>query len=95
MHGKMELLKPADTRFASYYILLRRLVEMKGALAAIVINDMWDQWKQSSLVVVVEVKRLILDDHFWVDVKFVLEFVQPICDMLRYKETNLKKSMIR
>ena len=40
-HAKMELLNPADTIFASYYILLRRLVEMKGGLAAIVISDMW------------------------------------------------------
>lgn len=41
-HAKMELLKPANTRFASYYILLIRLVEIKGALATIVISDMWD-----------------------------------------------------
>ena len=48
MHAEMELLKPADTRFASYYILPRRLVEMKGALAATVISDMWEQWRLST-----------------------------------------------
>ena len=86
-HAKLELLKPADTRFATYYILLRRLLEMRGALAAIVISDMWDQWRLSSSNVVVEMKRLILDDQFWGDVKFVMEFVEPICDMLRYADT--------
>lgn len=83
----MELLQPADTRFASYYILLRRLVEMKGALATTVICDMWDRWKQSTSDVDLEVKRLILDDRFWTDVKFVMEFVEPICDMIRYADT--------
>ena len=37
---------------------------MKGALAATVISDMWDQWRLSSSDVAVEVKRLILDDQF-------------------------------
>ena len=32
--------------------------------------------------------NLILDDHFWADVKFVMEFVEPICDMLRYVDTD-------
>ena len=61
-HAKMELLKPADTRFATYYILLRRLLEMKGALAATVISELWDQWKLSTSDTGLEVKRMILDD---------------------------------
>ena len=61
---------------------------MKGALATTVISDMWDQWGFSSLDVVVEVKRLILDDQFWGDVKFVMEFVEPICDMLHYVDID-------
>ena len=31
--------------------------------------------------------NLILDDHFWADVKFVMEFVEPICDILHYAYT--------
>ena len=31
---------------------------------------------------------MILDDQFWGDVKFVMEFVEPICDMLRYADTD-------
>ena len=61
---------------------------MKGALAATVISDMWDGWRLSSSNVAVEVKRLILDDQFWGDVKFVMEFVKPICDMLRYADID-------
>ena len=61
---------------------------MKGALAAIVISDMWDGWRLSSSNAAVEVKRLILDDQFWGDVKFVMEFVEPICDMLHYVDID-------
>eukprot|EP00253_Pinus_taeda_P035891 PITA_35891 len=87
-YAKMELLKPADTRFATYYILLRRLVEMKEALSATVVSDMWEQWRLSTSDVALEVKRLILNDHFWVDAKFVAEIIEPICDMIRYADTD-------
>ena len=56
-------------------------MEMKGALTAIVISDMWEQWKQSTSDTVVDVKQLKLDDQFWVDVKFVVELVELICDI--------------
>jgi hypothetical protein len=35
-----------------------------------------------------EVKHLILDDHFWADVKVVVESVEPIGDMLHYADTD-------
>ena len=87
-HVKMELIKPTDTIFASYYIMLRRFVEVKGDLVAIIISDMWEQWRLSTLDAVMEVKRMILDDWFWDDVKFTVEFLEPICDMFRYADTN-------
>ena len=61
---------------------------MKEALSATVINGMRDQWSLSTSNAALEVKRLILDDHFWVDAKFVVEFIEPICDMIRYADTN-------
>ena len=87
-HAKMELLKPVDTKFSSYYILLRRLVGMKGALAATIISDMWEQWRQSTSDAAMAIKRLIWDDRFWVNGKFIVEFVEQICDKLRYANTD-------
>ena len=46
--AKMELLKHVDTRFASCFILLRRLVEIMGDLVTTVVPDMWEQWRQST-----------------------------------------------
>lgn len=35
-----------------------------------------------------EVRWLILDDEFWADMKFVMEFTKSICDMVRYADTD-------
>eukprot|EP01018_Ginkgo_biloba_P016762 Gb_41250 [translate_table: standard] len=43
--SKVELLNPADTRFCTYYILLERLLQVKGALCATVVSDMWAAWR--------------------------------------------------
>lgn len=42
--SKLELLKVAKTRFASHYILLKRLIECKEALASTVILQKWKEW---------------------------------------------------
>eukprot|EP01018_Ginkgo_biloba_P007030 Gb_02764 [translate_table: standard] len=39
--SKVELLKPTDTRFSTYYILLERLLQVRGALYATIVSDMW------------------------------------------------------
>lgn len=31
---------------------------------------------------------MILDDHFWVDVKFVVDFIQPICEVIKLADSN-------
>eukprot|EP01018_Ginkgo_biloba_P005176 Gb_37142 [translate_table: standard] len=62
LHAKVELLKPVDTRYGTYFILLCRLLDVRGALSAMVISEMWTDWKQSSSDVAIQVRRTILDD---------------------------------
>eukprot|EP01018_Ginkgo_biloba_P023290 Gb_03498 [translate_table: standard] len=40
--ASLELLKVAETRFASHFIMLRRLLEVKSSLCNMVISDVWD-----------------------------------------------------
>eukprot|EP01018_Ginkgo_biloba_P006446 Gb_30345 [translate_table: standard] len=86
--SKVELLKPIDTRFTTYYILLERLLQVKGALCTTVVSDMWAGWRQSTSDVLVEVRRMILDDHFWEDVRFVVDFIEPINDVIHFTDTD-------
>eukprot|EP01018_Ginkgo_biloba_P015686 Gb_14230 [translate_table: standard] len=60
---------------------------MKGALCATVVSDMWAAWRQSTSDVVVEVRRMTLDDHFWANVKFVVDFIEPVNDVIRFANT--------
>eukprot|EP01018_Ginkgo_biloba_P017286 Gb_35075 [translate_table: standard] len=83
----VELLKPVDTRYGSYFILLHRLLEVQGALSAMVIGEMWTDWRQSSLDVASKVRATILDDRFWVDVKFVVDVIEPIINVICYGDT--------
>jgi hypothetical protein len=68
--------------------MLRQLLEVKWALPSTIISDMWDQWRQSTSDATVEVKHLILDDHFSVNIKFVMEFLEQLFDMLCYVNTE-------
>eukprot|EP01018_Ginkgo_biloba_P039456 Gb_09932 [translate_table: standard] len=86
--SKVELLKPTNKRFATYYILLEMLLQVKGALCAIVVNDMWAGWRQSTSDVVVEVRCMILDDHFCADVRFVVDLIEPVNDVIRFANTD-------
>ncbi|KAH9292112.1 hypothetical protein KI387_042698 [Taxus chinensis] len=87
-YAKVELLKPADTRFASFFILLDHLYAVKGALCSIVVSDAWAAWRQSTSETAVEVRKMVLDNLFWVDVKFVVDFIQPICEVIRFADSD-------
>ncbi|KAH9298202.1 hypothetical protein KI387_029884, partial [Taxus chinensis] len=87
-YAKVELLKPADTRFASFFILLDRLYAVKGALCSTVVSDAWAAWRQSTSETAVEVRKMVLDNLFWVDVKFVVDFIQPICEVIRFVDSD-------
>ncbi|XP_057825358.2 uncharacterized protein LOC131037296 [Cryptomeria japonica] len=87
-YAKVELLKPTDTHFASYFILLDCLCEVKGTLCSTVVSDAWATWKQSTLDIAVEVRAMVLDEHFWADVKFVVDFIKPICEVIRFADLD-------
>eukprot|EP01018_Ginkgo_biloba_P017457 Gb_05839 [translate_table: standard] len=86
--SKVELLKSINTRFSTYYILLDRLLQVKGALCATVVNDMWAPWRQSTSDVAIEVRHMILDDHFWADVRLVVDFIESVNDVIRFVDID-------
>jgi hypothetical protein len=40
-HSKLELLKIAKTRYASYYLTFRHLLKVREALASMASSDLW------------------------------------------------------
>jgi hypothetical protein len=45
-YSKLEFLKVAETRYASNFIMLGRLVEVKSALMSMVVGVTWAEWRQ-------------------------------------------------
>jgi hypothetical protein len=63
-YSRLQILKIAPTRFASYYLTFTRLLKVRQALAGMVTSDEWDDLsndKEGALAV----KSTVLDSQFW------------------------------
>ncbi|KAH9314484.1 hypothetical protein KI387_023111 [Taxus chinensis] len=86
--SQLELLKVAETRFASHTIVLRRLVKVREALMRMVTSNLWSIWRQSNTQRAQKVKTLILEDPWWDRVNYLLSFTEPIMSMIRFTDTD-------
>eukprot|EP00253_Pinus_taeda_P018206 PITA_18206 len=64
-YTNLSLLKIAVTRFASSFIMLKRLREVKNALGAMVISKFWSFWRKTDQAASKRVKDTMLDDAWW------------------------------
>jgi hypothetical protein len=82
-YSRLQLLKIAKTRFGNYYLTFRCLLKVRQALGAMVMSDAWDELstdKEGANVV----KGTILDNQFWSQVRYVLQFTKPTYNMIRF-----------
>ena len=87
-HTHLSLLKIADTRFASSFIMLKRLREVKAALGAMVISDFWSFWRKTDQIASKKVKETVLDDGWWERVNVIIKIMEPIISLLRFADTD-------
>lgn len=88
---KYTLLKPVATRFASHFIMIDRLLEVKGALQQSVVDPQWvayvntldDNNKAKARTTSRRVAEDILNDHIWNRLTNVREVTAPIVYGLR------------
>ncbi len=75
------------TRFGHHYAVLERLFRVKNGLISMVLNDEWEELKKGSSRSNLEhdqVKKVVLDDEFWGQVKFILSVTKPIWLMIHF-----------
>jgi len=53
-----------------------------------VTSQNWSIWRQSSTERATKIKQLILDDHWWDHVEYLLSFTEPILSMIRYTDMD-------
>ncbi|KAJ9564787.1 hypothetical protein OSB04_000753 [Centaurea solstitialis] len=87
-NSQLELLKVAKTRFASHYILLRRIMDCREALATTIVLNSWREWvkkgDENTKMIASQVVETIRDDNFWDDVGSVLEITKPIFLLIKF-----------
>ncbi|KAL9677444.1 hypothetical protein QQ045_005674 [Rhodiola kirilowii] len=96
VHSKLELLKVAKTRFASHYILLKRLSDCREALAITIVLRAWKDWVTNCADERVrsldsKVTATIFDDDFWDEVDIILTITKPIFLMIKFTDGEGQK----
>jgi hypothetical protein len=83
--SNLELLKPGETRFATNFIMLERMQEVKVALQQLVVGDAWREWneKSSHEMEGEEVHDILTSAAFWKGIKEVLAVSESIVCLLR------------
>jgi hypothetical protein len=79
----LELLKVVETRYASNFIMLCCLVEVKQPLVSMVVSQLWAEWRQADSERGTMVCRLCLDEEWWSKIDFLLKFTSPAFELLR------------
>ncbi|KAL4577555.1 hypothetical protein LXL04_013664 [Taraxacum kok-saghyz] len=87
-NSKLQLLKVAQTRFASHYILLKRLTECREALATTIVLKSWREWvnkvDEHTRLIANKVADTIKDEDFWDDIAHILAVTKPIFYMVKF-----------
>lgn len=83
-----ELLRPCDTRFATFYITLQRVFDQKPALKHVVCHEEWERSSLSKSAKGKLVESIILNPTFWDNALKVLKMCDPIVHMLRELESD-------
>jgi hypothetical protein len=87
-YSKLKFLAVADTRFASHVIMLKRFLVLKESLVLMVVGDKWSTYREDDFDKARSVKEKLLDDFWWDNVKYIVDFTEPIYSMLRAADTD-------
>ncbi len=81
----LDLLKPRDTRFATNFIMLDRMLEVRKALQELVVGREWREWNGNSnhLDDGDEVRDCVLQSGFWKNMEEVLALTKGMVALLQ------------
>jgi hypothetical protein len=89
-NSRLDLLNVAKTRFASHYILLQRLREVRDGLSTTVVTRQWKDWVKSCNSEQQQQAKAVVDticnDSFWNEVDNIIAITDPIYLVLRFSD---------
>ncbi|XP_076941570.1 uncharacterized protein LOC143611191 [Bidens hawaiensis] len=87
-NSTLELLKVEKTRFASHYILLRRLMDCRESLATTISLNSWRDWAKQGDENIRNTGSMVVDtirsDDFWEDVETILSITKLVFLMIKF-----------
>jgi Protein of unknown function (DUF 659) len=92
--SKLNLKKPVATRFATNFIMVQRIVEVKDEITTLVLSKEWKDWlnsRESSASVkseAEETKMTVIDSSFWESLRCVLAIGHKLMQVLRATDSG-------
>ncbi|XP_058735751.1 uncharacterized protein LOC131607810 [Vicia villosa] len=86
--SSFKLLDVSDTRFASVIVMLRRFKFLKRSLQSVVINEEWNSYREDDMDKAQATKEFILNDIWWDKIAYIIDFTEPIYNMVRVCDTD-------
>ncbi|XP_052176679.1 uncharacterized protein LOC127790982 [Diospyros lotus] len=90
---RRDLITPAVTRFATAYLTLGCLSELKGALMTMFISNSWKSSRFVSQQDGRRVQQTVLDSRFWKNMIHCLKAALPLVKVLRLVDSDEKPTM--
>jgi hypothetical protein len=87
-HSRKEFLKLIETRYASYFLLLERMLEVQSALQAMVVTSEWSRWAKSKTNEGKKIRVQILDNDWWIDCGYLVSLLRNIVEVIRYTDID-------
>ena len=86
--SKLKFLAIVETKFTSVIVMLKRFLLLKDSLVRMVISDKWSAYREDDRQKARLVRDKVLDEDWWYQVKYIVEFTEPIYSMLRAADTD-------
>ncbi|KAE8793587.1 hypothetical protein D1007_31746 [Hordeum vulgare] len=95
-NSKLDLLKVSKTRFASHYIVLKRLMDVQEALTTTIVTSKWKELVKSCDVqtraAANAIAQNIIDETFWDEIKIILDITKPLYMVIKFSDGEGPKS---
>ncbi|KAL0923237.1 hypothetical protein M5K25_007284 [Dendrobium thyrsiflorum] len=91
--SKKEIIRPATTRFATSYLTLQSILDVRQPLEAMFTSTQWLNSAWGKKPEGKEVRRHILNDKFWATVTYAILSTRPLVQVLRLVDAEKKPAM--
>jgi len=88
-----DLIRPSMTRFATSYLTLACLHELKASLMSFFSSNEWKSSKFGTSIEGRKIEHVVLDSRFWKNVTTCLKVAAPLMVILRLVDSDVKSAM--